>query len=382
MANPEPLKPNTPTAVPPKPPAASSAFAGLRVSLMPSELGGHREISLQQWLLIGGIVIGSVLLVIGIGYGVMVGIRLSRSRTIAGITAQIEAREAAIVKAGNLVSEVERRNRQVRILKQTVNQHVRFTRLFAWLEGLTQPGVRFGSFSGDADNAFISLDAQAVNYEEAVRQVMAFRNDPRVLTLPFNSVSAKLGEGGRIEGAAFALPIKFDPKLLYEGAIPVQEPATEEAAVSAAPSAAAEPVNGDCGQSASLDANPCFLKLFETCSPGRMTLATAAMEYRYEIIGRRNQACQVRSEFVKSGNADWIGKEMTCGLDNNKTLPDALLAMLDQNYATCEGPLLEVMKVGASSRAVCNSNNICEVADGETSDSCPGDCPPRAAQPQ
>jgi hypothetical protein len=90
----------------------------------------------------------------------------------------------------------------------------------------------------------------------------------------------------------------------------------------------------------------CFKNNFVNCSPAKIDLQTEGISglvgqevvYQYEIVGLKNDFCEVKSRFIKNPNQDWLGKEMSCQYDSSK---DFDIAVKDMNR--CEGELYILM---------------------------------------
>ena len=87
------------------------------------------------------------------------------------------------------------------------------------------------------------------------------------------------------------------------------------------------------------DDKECFEKKFKQCSPATVTLTMMkGLSYYYEIIGKKNGLCEVKSQFTANPNPEWVGKEMVCKYDNSKNFDSAI-----KDMNNCDGPLYKLM---------------------------------------
>ncbi|MBU1975827.1 MAG: hypothetical protein KKG59_05470, partial [Nanoarchaeota archaeon] len=92
----------------------------------------------------------------------------------------------------------------------------------------------------------------------------------------------------------------------------------------------------DCGDIA------CFEENFASCEQSTVTSKlTDDIIYYYEILGPKDNGCEVTSKFTANPNPEWVGKEMTCVYDNTLGFNDAI-----QDMSTCQGPLYTLMTGG------------------------------------
>lgn len=83
----------------------------------------------------------------------------------------------------------------------------------------------------------------------------------------------------------------------------------------------------------------CFEEKFRQCEPATVNLELMQnVAYKYEIIGPEEGSCEVKSQFIKNPNPEWIGKKMTCLYDNTQPFDKAV-----QDRSRCQGPLHTLM---------------------------------------
>jgi len=123
----------------------------------------------------------------------------------------------------------------------------------------------------------------------------------------------------------------------------------------------------DCGQFQISDSTEskiekCFNDKFITCQPASVTSSvdlsplSGLTTYYYEIIGSKNNLCEVKSKFIKNPNSAWVNKEMICQYDNSKSFE---LAVGDMS--SCKGELYDLMTQGTQQS---NNNSICTLDIG------------------
>ncbi len=194
----------------PRPTPAGGGFSGLRVSLMPSDLEGGRGPDLRRQLLVLALVLIMETLIVG---GIHFWLsdttakrqaeRVSLDQRINDIKADIEEQNQALVGAVDL-------DKQVKAVKSSLEQHVYWTEFFAFLESNARPNVRFLRFGGEAETGLFSVDVMGRSYRDIAEQIVALRDNPKVLNVRATSASAKVGANGEIEGVLTAMMVRVD----------------------------------------------------------------------------------------------------------------------------------------------------------------------------
>ncbi|MFZ4631748.1 MAG: hypothetical protein ACOYL8_00905 [Patescibacteria group bacterium] len=96
-----------------------------------------------------------------------------------------------------------------------LDNHIYWSKFFAWIEKNTLSTVKFSGFSGDTKGTY-TLSATALSFSEASWQVKAFLNDPMVKKVSVASVSAgeasdKTAKGPK--GVSFTLNLELNPDI-------------------------------------------------------------------------------------------------------------------------------------------------------------------------
>jgi len=82
-----------------------------------------------------------------------------------------------------------------------------------------------------------------------------------------------------------------------------------------------------------------FKQKFRTCQPTTSEYRLSdRMVYFLEILGPKDNLCQVRSKFTVNPNPAWVNKEMTCEYDNSLDYETAV-----QDMSKCSGELYNLM---------------------------------------
>src|SRR5512142_134450 len=142
-----------------RPAGGGGAFSGLRVSLMPSELEGKAPPDLGRGLLILGLVLIVETIAVGAGYFFV-------SRAIDGrigrrgqLETQLDQLNKDVVKQEAAAKEAAAYNGQVLAAQEALDNHIFWTKFFAFLEARTRPTIKYLNFSGDADSGIVTLDS-------------------------------------------------------------------------------------------------------------------------------------------------------------------------------------------------------------------------------
>lgn len=195
-----------------KPAAEGGAFSGLRVSLMPSELEGKAPPDLGRGLLVLGLVVIIETIAVGAGY-------FAVSRAIDGrigrrgqLEAQLAQLNKDVAKQEAAAKEAAAYNGQVLAAQEALDNHVFWTKFFAFIEARTRPTIKYLNFSGDADSGIVTLDSVGRTYRDVAEQIVALKEDPMIIDVRTASASAKVDEKGEVTGVAFTMVLKLKPE--------------------------------------------------------------------------------------------------------------------------------------------------------------------------
>jgi hypothetical protein len=93
------------------------------------------------------------------------------------------------------------------------------------------------------------------------------------------------------------------------------------------------------GSEETCDTLECFEENFAECIPSAFTLRlTSTISYYNEILGPKDELCEVKSRATANPTAEWINKEMLCLYDNSQDYETAA-----RDISKCEGELYDLM---------------------------------------
>lgn len=192
-----------------RPAAEGNAFSGLRVSLMPSELEGKAPPDLGRGLMILGLVIIVETIAIGAGYFFVSKAIDGRIGRRGQLETQLDQLNKDVVKQEAAAKEAAAYNGQVLAAQEALDNHVFWTKFYAFLEARTRPTIKYLNFSGDADSGIVTLDAVGRTFRDVAEQIVAFKEDPMIVDVRTASASAKVNEKGEVTGVAFTMVLKL-----------------------------------------------------------------------------------------------------------------------------------------------------------------------------
>jgi len=214
-APPPPPKPPAPP--PPKPPVppppVEKVGDTLRVSLITSGAGaGMSEITLRRriktFALIGllGIALDGMIFGGLAYYRSVVERRNSQAeQSVRGVDAKISEREAKLAPVRDFQG-------LVRTAATVLDNHEHWTQVLKLLEERALPNVQFGSLAG-ADTGTLSFEVRASDYTTLAKQIIAFREDPRVKKVVVGTASADFAENNLLKGTRASMMLTVDPSI-------------------------------------------------------------------------------------------------------------------------------------------------------------------------
>jgi len=185
----------------------------LRVSLITSGAGAAMsELALRRrlktLLLIG--VLGIVL--DGMIYGGLAYYRYvvekrntKAEQSVRDIDAQIAEREAKLIPVRDFQG-------LVKTAGIVLANHEHWTQVLKLMEERALPNVQFGSLSG-ADTGTLSFEVRTSDYTSLAKQIIAFRQDPRVKKVTVGAASADFAENNLLKGARTSMTLQVDPAI-------------------------------------------------------------------------------------------------------------------------------------------------------------------------
>lgn len=226
-APPMPPKPPTPPKPPPREEMDSSGT--LRISLITTGAGAEfSEIGLrkrlQTFALFGllGLVIDAMIFG-GLLYrkSLVEKRNVAAERRIQDIDGRIAAREKDLAPVRDF-------QQLVRAEAAVLDNHAHWSGVLKLLEEDALPDVQFGSLSG-ADTGTLGFEVFARDYTTLAKQIVAFRQDARVLKVVTGTASADFGENGLLKGVRSQMTLGVDPSIFKFSPGTAAAPATPAA---------------------------------------------------------------------------------------------------------------------------------------------------------
>ncbi len=126
-------------------------------------------------------------------------------RAVQEIDVKIADREKALAP----VRDFQALNRAA---ARVLDAHAHWTEVLKLLEERALPDVQFGSLAG-AETGTLGFDLIARDYTTLAKQIVAFRQDPRVKKATVGTASADIGENGILKGVRATMTLTIDPSV-------------------------------------------------------------------------------------------------------------------------------------------------------------------------
>jgi len=213
-----PLPPAPPPPKPPAPPrpAAPEDMDGggtLRVSLITTGAGaGLSEIALRSRLRTFALIGLLGLVIDGLIFGVLLYQKSAVEKRNAAAEQQIQDIDARIAAREKDLAPVRDFQQLVRMESTVLQNHEHWTGVLKLLEETALPQVQFGSLAG-ADTGTLTFEVFARDYTTLAKQIVAFRQDPRVLTAVTGTATADFAENNLLKGVRSEMTLTVDPKI-------------------------------------------------------------------------------------------------------------------------------------------------------------------------
>ncbi|MBI2099475.1 hypothetical protein HYT45_03650 [Candidatus Uhrbacteria bacterium] len=185
----------------------------LRVSLMPEEGELWKPVNVRRRAtgLVAFCVLGAGIIVSGVFYAKS--LEQKKTNEISKLSAQIESIKT---ETGRLKQDYVQISRLVRSLLAAgalLPEHPSFVKVLALLEERTIPEVHYSNLLASAEGKTLLLEASAPTFEDAARQVAAFREDKtRVLRAAIGAMSANVSEEGIVKEIKFSITLTVKPE--------------------------------------------------------------------------------------------------------------------------------------------------------------------------
>lgn len=212
--SPPPPKPPTPPSPPPPPmPEDKDGGRTLRVSLITTGAGaGLSEVALMRRLR-GFAMFGLLGLVLdGAIFGGLAYQKHSVEQRNSTVEQQVMDVDAQIAQRELELAPVREFQQLTLTEAEVLQNHAHWTGALKLLEDDAMPQVQFGSLSG-ADTGNLSFQMTARDYATLAKQIVAFRQDPRIISATADTASAEFGENGLLTGVHSEMHLAVDPKI-------------------------------------------------------------------------------------------------------------------------------------------------------------------------
>ena len=234
---PPPPPPPRPPSPPQRPHEDEKNGGTLRVSLITTGAeAGFSDIALRRRLRTFALVGLLGLIVDGLIFG---GLLYQKSvvekrngaaeQSVKDVDAQIAAREKDLAPVRDFQS-------LVKVEATVLDNHEHWTEVLRLLEDRALPDVQFGSLAG-ADTGTLSFEIFARDYTTLAKQIIAFRQDPRVLKVVTGSASADFGENNLLKGVRSEMTLSISPSVFKFNPAAASATATPAAATTASAAA-------------------------------------------------------------------------------------------------------------------------------------------------
>lgn len=212
---PPPAPPPSPAPEPPKPPKKDENGAPtLRVSLLATEGGGGlTDLTVRERVRTFLVVL---LLAVILDAGIYGGLLWYKSRVLSRIQTigeGVRDLDRDIAEAEKRIQPAQNYQRMTALASTLLDRHRQWEGLLGLIEERTKTEVQFLNMSG-VESGVVSANLVARDYTTIGRQLVALREDPRILSAEIGNVSAEYDENGLIRGARTALTMRFDPSIL------------------------------------------------------------------------------------------------------------------------------------------------------------------------
>lgn len=211
---PPPKPPVPPPPKPPAPPPKPSEEKGgdtLRVSLITTgSEAGLSDLTVQRrlraFMMIG--ILGLVL--DGLIFGGLLYAKSSVEKRNMAAEKSVRDVDAVIAQKEKDLAPAREFQQMVKMAGLVLDNHTHWTQVLKLLEEDALPDVQFGSLSG-AETGTLSFDVLARDYTTLAKQIIAFRQDPRVKRVAAGTASASYGENNLLTGAHSSMSLTIDP---------------------------------------------------------------------------------------------------------------------------------------------------------------------------
>lgn len=186
----------------------------LRISLIPE--GGESFKAVNLGRRIWSLAIFAMLCFAAIFAAVFIvkGMERSSIAKIDGLKSQITNIKSETDKSMGDYQKVSLFSRQIKAAGGIMSSHYSFVKVFQLIESRTLPGVYYTNIVGATEGKSFVLEARARDFEEAARQIVALREDPRVAKTSVTAITADVSESGVLSDVKFVMTIVVNENTL------------------------------------------------------------------------------------------------------------------------------------------------------------------------
>lgn len=136
---------------------------------------------------------------------VIKGLERSASAKIDGLKASIASVKSETDRQMADYDKISFLAKQLKAAGPLLEKHYSFLKAFALVEQKTLPEVYYVNFIGSGEGRAFVLEARSKSFEDAAKQIVAFRQDPRVERVSVSAMTADVKESGVISSVKFIL---------------------------------------------------------------------------------------------------------------------------------------------------------------------------------
>ncbi|MFA5853917.1 MAG: hypothetical protein WC866_02405 [Patescibacteria group bacterium] len=211
-----PLPPPPPPRKPPQPPKPEEDDKGagtLRVSLITSNGGaGLSDLAVRRRQRTFAVIGLLGVLTDGLIFGGLHLRKLSIEKKNADATKAVQNIDTSIAAREKELVPVRDFQELSRAAARVLDAHAHWTEVLKLVEERALPNVQFGSMSG-AETGTLGFEVIARDYTTLAKQIVAFRQDPRVKKVTVGTASAELGENLLLTGVRASMSLEIDPAI-------------------------------------------------------------------------------------------------------------------------------------------------------------------------
>lgn len=214
-----PPKPPFPPALPKRPPESlkpegeGKDSGTLRVSLITSNGGaGLSDLAVRKRQKIFAVIALLGLLADGLIFGALHLRKLSIEKKNSDAAKAVQDIDARITEREKELAPVRDFQELSRAAARVLDAHAHWTEVLNLLEERALPDVQFGSMAG-AETGTLGFEVIARDYTTLAKQIVAFRQDPRVKKVTVGTASAELGENSLLTGVRATMSLEIDPAI-------------------------------------------------------------------------------------------------------------------------------------------------------------------------